>query len=132
MQYLPLLSPERVDGIVSVAGCPASAKELPEELIVDWVARAGDREKLREIPMMFAVKPDLTLVDEWADDAVKASRYALEATLRMLLTSFEEQIAHRVPGDTDHGFGRQGGRAARSSRAKGDRRALSGEPGRRV
>ncbi len=68
MQYLPLLSPERVDGIVSVAGCPASAKELPEELIVDWVARAGDREKLREIPMMFAVKPDLTLVDEWADD----------------------------------------------------------------
>jgi len=30
--------------------------ELPEEVIADWAARAGDREKLREIPMMFAIK----------------------------------------------------------------------------
>jgi pimeloyl-ACP methyl ester carboxylesterase len=37
------------------------------------------------------------LVEEWADDAVKASRDALEATLRALLTSFEQQIVDRSP-----------------------------------
>jgi non-heme chloroperoxidase len=97
VQYLPLLAPERMAGMVIVAGAPASAMELPEEVIADWVARAGDREKLREIPMMFAIKPDLALVEEWADDAVKASRDALEATLRVLLTSFERQIVDRSP-----------------------------------
>jgi non-heme chloroperoxidase len=100
VQYLPLLAPERMAGMVIVAGAPASAMELPEEVIADWVARAGDREKLREIPMMFAIKPDPALVEEWADDAIKASRYALEATLRALLTSFEQQIVDRSPVPT--------------------------------
>jgi len=53
VQYLPFLAPERM---VIVAGAPAWAMELPEEVIADWAARAGDREKLREIPMMFAIK----------------------------------------------------------------------------
>lgn len=42
-------------------------------------------------------KPDPALLEEWADDAVKASRYALDATLRVLLTPFQEQIADRTP-----------------------------------
>lgn len=96
VQYLPLLASERVEGVVIAAGAPASAMELPEDVIADWVARAGDRERLREIPMMFAIKPDVSLIDEWAEDAVKASRYALEATLRALSSSFEEQIAERL------------------------------------
>ena len=45
---------------------------------------------------MFAIKPDPALLEEWADDAVKASRYALEATLRVLLTPFQQQ-ADRTP-----------------------------------
>ena len=97
VQYLPLLSPERVMGMVIVAGAPASAMELPEQVITDWAGRVGDREKLREVPVMFAVNPDPTLLDEYADDAAKASRYALEATLRMLSTSFEERIRGRSP-----------------------------------
>jgi hypothetical protein len=56
VQYLPLLAPERMAGMVIVAGALAWAMELPEEVIADWAARAGDREKLREIPMMFAIK----------------------------------------------------------------------------
>ena len=95
VQYLPLLAPERVAGIGIIAGCPASAMELPEEVIADWAARAGDRERLREIPLMFATKPDQALLDEWADDAVKASRCALQATLRVLLTPFPQPIANR-------------------------------------
>jgi pimeloyl-ACP methyl ester carboxylesterase len=95
VQYLPLIAAERVEGMVIVAGCPVSAMALPEEVITDWVGRAGDREKLREVPLMFAVKPDMALIDEFADDAAKASRHALEATLRMLLTSFEEQFKSR-------------------------------------
>ena len=70
--------------------------ELPEDVIADWVGRAGDRRRLREIPLMFAIKPDPALLEEWADDAVKASRYALEATLRVLLTPFQQQIANRT------------------------------------
>jgi non-heme chloroperoxidase len=97
VQYLPLLAPERVAGIVIIAGAPASAMELPEEVIADWVARAGDRQKLREIPLMFAVKPEVAPLEEWADDAVKASRYALEATLRALLTPFQQPVVARTP-----------------------------------
>jgi pimeloyl-ACP methyl ester carboxylesterase len=95
VQYLPLLASERVAGIVIIAGAPASPMELPEEVIADWVGRAGDRRRLREIPLMFAIKPDSALLEEWADDAVKASRYALEATLRVLLAPFQQPIANR-------------------------------------
>jgi non-heme chloroperoxidase len=97
VQYVPLLAPERVEAMVIVAGCPASAMELPEAVITDWVARAGNRPRLREIPLMFAIKPDLALLEEWADDAVKVPRYALEATLRVLLTPFEGSIVGRTP-----------------------------------
>jgi non-heme chloroperoxidase len=97
VQYLPLLSPERVEALVIIAGAPATAVELPEEVIADWVGRAGDRERLRQVPAMFAVSPDPKLLDEYAGDAAKASRHALEATLRMLLTSFEDCIKRRSP-----------------------------------
>jgi pimeloyl-ACP methyl ester carboxylesterase len=97
VQYLPQLAAERVEGTAIIAGCPVSAMALPEEVISDWVGRAGSREKLREIPLMFAVKPDVALIDEYADDAATASRHALEATLRMVLTSFEEQLNTSPP-----------------------------------
>jgi pimeloyl-ACP methyl ester carboxylesterase len=97
VQCLPLLAPDRVKGMVIIAGCPAAPLELPDALIADWVARAGDRERLREIPLMFSIKPDLALLEEWADDAAKASRYALEATLRVLLAPFEKQVADPTP-----------------------------------
>jgi len=87
VQYLPLLSPDRIEAMVIIAGAPASAMDLSEELITDWAGRAGDRHRLRQIPAMFAVHPDPALLDEYADDAAKASRYALETTLRMLSTS---------------------------------------------
>jgi non-heme chloroperoxidase len=97
VQYLPLLASERVAGIVIIAGAPASPMELPEAVIADWVRRAGDRERLREIPLMFAIKPDPALLEEWVDDAVKASRHALEATLRVLLTPFQQPIGDQRP-----------------------------------
>lgn len=97
MQYLPLLAPDRIQGMVIVAGCPAAPIELPDALIADWVSRAGNREQLREIALMFSINPDPALLEEWADDAIKASRYALEASLRALLTPFAEQIAEQAP-----------------------------------
>jgi pimeloyl-ACP methyl ester carboxylesterase len=92
VQYLPLVPPQRVEGMVILAGCPVSSMALAEDVITDWVGRAGDRGRLREVPLMFATKPDLALIDEYADDAVKVSRYALEATLRVLTTSFEDRL----------------------------------------
>jgi hypothetical protein len=64
--------------------------ELPDAMIADWVARAGDRQRRREIPLMFAINPDPELLEEWANDAVEVTRYALEATLRLLLTPFQQ------------------------------------------
>jgi pimeloyl-ACP methyl ester carboxylesterase len=49
VQYLPLLSPERVEALVIIAGASATAMELPEEVIADWVGRAGDRERLGNV-----------------------------------------------------------------------------------
>ena len=42
---------------------------------------------------MFAIKPLLALLEEVADDPVKASRYTLEGTLRVLLTPFQRSMA---------------------------------------
>jgi len=39
-----------VKDIVIIAGCLASAIGLQYALIADWVSRAGDRRRLREIP----------------------------------------------------------------------------------
>ncbi|MBV8134214.1 MAG: alpha/beta fold hydrolase [Deltaproteobacteria bacterium] len=97
VQYLRLLVPERVEAMAIIAGCPASPMELPDAMIVDWVARAGDRQKLREIPLRFAINPDLELLEEWANDAVKVSRHALEATLRLLLSPFQHSPPVRSP-----------------------------------
>jgi hypothetical protein len=123
---LPLLAAERVEGMAIIAGCPASAMALPEEVISDWLGRAGSREKLREIPLMFAVKPDMALIDEYADDAAKVSRHALEATLRVLLTSFEERL-NASPPTCASGSCRKVRSIARPRLAKSDCRQISRE-----
>ena len=48
-QYVATCRPERVSGLVLVAGFQASEIPFPQEVIRDWVARAGDRERMREL-----------------------------------------------------------------------------------
>jgi pimeloyl-ACP methyl ester carboxylesterase len=93
-QYMACLAPERVSGLVLVAGCPASAIPFPAELQRDWVDRAGNCERLVEITRMFTTQPVKPEVFERVGaDAVKVPRIALDETLNMALqTSFADRL----------------------------------------
>ena len=99
-QYLSVVAPERVSGQVLVAGCPASPIPLPEETRRDWVSRAGDAERLREVTAMFLTKPvEPAVLDRFGADAAKAAPAALDETLKILMhTSFADKLGStRVP-----------------------------------
>ena len=99
-QHLAVARPERMLGQILVAGCPAAAVALPSEVQRDWVSRAGDWRRMREITTMFVTEPvEPEIFDRWADDAVKVPRVALDETLNMLTqVSFADQLtALRVP-----------------------------------
>lgn len=81
-QYLACVQPERVVGLILLAGCPASAIPFPEETLRDWVGRAGNRERMMEITRMFTTQPvESGIIERWGDDAVKIPASVLEATL---------------------------------------------------
>ena len=68
---------------------------LPEEVIQDWIGRAGNRARLIELERQFITRPVAdAVVERWADDAVKIPRAVLEATLRMTVEgSFADRAA---------------------------------------
>jgi pimeloyl-ACP methyl ester carboxylesterase len=94
-QYVSLAEPERVLGQVLVGGCPAAKVPLPLEVHHDWVARAGDRERLIAVTRMFLTRPvDPAVLERWGDDAVKVQRLALDETLKMCTEhSFAEEVS---------------------------------------
>jgi pimeloyl-ACP methyl ester carboxylesterase len=99
-QYLACLRPDRVEGQILLSGAPAGPIPLPEETVRDWVGRAGDRDRLREVNAMFISQPVAPeVLDHCAVDAAKATRTALGETLNMCTqTTFADQLAGlRVP-----------------------------------
>ena len=48
-QYLALQAPERIIGLVLVAGCPVGEIPIPQQMLDDWYGRAGDAERLIEL-----------------------------------------------------------------------------------
>jgi pimeloyl-ACP methyl ester carboxylesterase len=93
-QYLSVVAPERVRGQVLVSGCPASPIPLLEEMRRDWVARAGNAERLKEVTAMFLTRPvEPAVLDGLGAEAAKASRTALDETLRVLMYgSFADKL----------------------------------------
>jgi non-heme chloroperoxidase len=93
-QYLSVIAPERVRGQVLVAGCPASPIPLPEETRRDWVARAGNAERLKEVTSMFLTRPvEPGVLDSFGAEAAKASQTALDETMKVLMySSFAEKL----------------------------------------
>ena len=93
-QYVALRQPHRVSGLVLVAGFPASEMQFPEEVVGDWVARAGDRERLRQLLMPFISEPvDAAVFDRYLDDASKVPAAILECTLQACIrTSFVDRV----------------------------------------
>jgi pimeloyl-ACP methyl ester carboxylesterase len=93
-QYVALRQPQRVSGLVLLAGFPASAMAFPQEVVRDWVARAGDRESLRQLITPFVSEPvDAAVFDRYVDHAAKVPAAVLECTLQTCITtSFAERI----------------------------------------
>ncbi len=56
-QYLAARAPERVAGLVLVAGCPTGEIPLPAELVADWYGRQGDAERLADVMRSFSKQP---------------------------------------------------------------------------
>jgi non-heme chloroperoxidase len=94
-QYVACLHPDRVAGLILVAGCPAFEIALPEEMIADWLRRAGDPRAMMELVEPFTTRPVARdALERFGRDAARVPRAALEDTLMTCLTtSFAERLA---------------------------------------
>ena len=93
-QYLALVAPERVLGLILVAGCPAGEIPLPTELTDDWLGREGDAQRLTELTTAYATNPiEPELLERFGEDAATVRRVALEGTLHAAIaTSFTDRV----------------------------------------
>jgi pimeloyl-ACP methyl ester carboxylesterase len=81
-QYVALEAPERVRGLVLVAGCPAGEVALPAELLEDWYAREGNAAALCDVVTAYATQPiDAAVLERFGQDAATVPRAALEGTM---------------------------------------------------
>ena len=92
--YITASVPQRVRAQVLIAGAPASPIPLPEELIRDWVGRAGDAPRMSAMLPSFMTAPvSAEIVRRFGEDAARVPAVALEQTLRMCTqTSFEDRL----------------------------------------
>lgn len=93
-QYVALRRPERVSGLVLVAGFPAAEMAFPQDVVRDWVSRAGDRGRLHELIMPFISEPvDASVLDRYVDHATKVPAAALDCTLQACIrSSFADRV----------------------------------------
>lgn len=94
VQYMPLIAPERVRGLVLIAGCPTGEIPLPQEMLADWYSREGDADRMIELVQTFMAKPVARdVLEPFGRDAAKVRRLALEQTMVMCTsTSFAERV----------------------------------------
>jgi pimeloyl-ACP methyl ester carboxylesterase len=93
-QYAALRRPDSVAGLVLVGGFPASEIAFPQDLVRDWVGRAGDRERIRELLGPFISDPvDATVLDRFLDHAATVPASVLECTLQTCISaSFADRV----------------------------------------
>ena len=99
-QYIVVVHPERVLGLVLIAPVPASEFPVPADVGKAWCDTQRDREAAFNTILApftkIAVKRELT--ELFLDDFAKAARVGLEETLNMCAVSFVEQAKKiRVP-----------------------------------
>ena len=80
--YLAARAPERVAGLVLVAGCPTGEIPLPPELLADWCGRRGDAWRMADLLRSFSKRPvDPAVLDRFGQDAARIPLAALQGTL---------------------------------------------------
>ncbi len=93
-QYAATLNRERINGLILIAGCPASPVSLSIDMYQDWINSAGNRERLLDVKRMLTTRPlKPEGIDRWVDDAIKISKQVLGDTLKMMIeTSFADRL----------------------------------------
>ena len=92
-QYVATCRPERVLGLVLVAGFPASEFPFPQDVVRDWVARAGTANGCGTFTPFISEPVDAAVLDRFLDDAVKVPAAVLDCTLQ---TAIRASFADRV------------------------------------
>ncbi|WP_299949527.1 alpha/beta hydrolase [uncultured Ruegeria sp.] len=99
VQYLPVLAPTRVLGLVLINGCPAGRIDVPWEQIEETSGYAGDRHAMRathNAMITRTVKHELS--EMWIDNAAKISRQVLRETLKhCFYDDFEDKVRAAAP-----------------------------------
>lgn len=93
-QHVALGRLARVSGLILVGGLPSSELPLPQAVVRDWVGRAGDRERLRELVAMFiSDSVDQAAFERFLDDAVNVPAAVLECTMQTCIsTTLTERV----------------------------------------
>jgi pimeloyl-ACP methyl ester carboxylesterase len=99
-QYLPLRAADRVEALVLVAGVPAAPLPLPQEMVAEWNAMAGDAAAFATFlrPFMHKQVPE-EILRRFGEQAAQIPRADLERTLELFMSSsFLERLRSvRVP-----------------------------------
>jgi pimeloyl-ACP methyl ester carboxylesterase len=95
VQHFALRHPDRIAGLILVAGTQASSMTIPDEMLEGWYARAGDVEAMRELIVPFLTGPvDEAAHNRFAREAARASLPALKGSMRATLdTDFSAELA---------------------------------------
>jgi pimeloyl-ACP methyl ester carboxylesterase len=93
-QYISLVAPDRIAGLILVAGCPAGEVPIPAELIDDWYSREGDAQRMADIALPYISRPiERRLLERFGQDAATIRRPALEGTMNAAIaTSFAARV----------------------------------------
>ena len=86
VQHFALRHPDRVAGLILVAGTQASAMVIPDEMLEGWYAAAGSADAMGDLIRPFLTGPvDEAALDRFAREAARASLPALKGTMRVTL-----------------------------------------------
>lgn len=93
-QHFALRHPDRVAGLILVAGTQASSIQLPPELLADWYGRAGSAEAIAELLRTFLTGPvDERALERFARTFARIPRAALEGSLQTTIeTDFSTEL----------------------------------------
>jgi pimeloyl-ACP methyl ester carboxylesterase len=94
-QHFALRHPDRIAGLILIAGTQAASMTLPPELLEDWYARAGNAEAMKELVCGFLTGPvDEAALDRYSGEAARVPLPALQGTLRTTLdTDFASELS---------------------------------------
>ncbi len=93
-QMVPIVAPEKVRGLVLVAGAPTFEIPIPKESYDSFCSCANNRDLMKEMINGFLqIHPPDAVKDRFLDGAVKASAFALRKTLDLYM---QESFADKV------------------------------------